>query len=164
MTIHNTDEQPTDVNQQHPLPPRKRRRRCIVVVSDDEEEDDSITDLTGRPHPTQPPHTHTGAPRLITTTLTKNLALIIHRHKQDDINFNPPNLGAMKPLPSMIPSLPTATYNVTSLSADVVDEAGLNRQRHMITDIETLTLRAAIIFVQETRLHLTATHTAAFPL
>ena len=167
MTIHNTDEQPTDVNQQHPLPPRKRRRRCIVVVSDDEEEDDGITDLTGRPHPTQPPHTHTGAPRLLTTTLTKNLALIIHRHKQDDINFNPPNLGAMKPLPSMIPSLPTATYNVTSLSADAVDEAGLNRQRHMITDIETLTLRAAIIFVQETRLHLTATHTtleAAFPL
>ena len=167
MTIPSTDEHPTDTDQQPPPPPRKRRRRRIVISDDEEKDDDDVTDLTGRPHPTQPTHPHKRATHLITTTLTKNLSLILHRHKQDDIGFTPPNPGAMKPLPSMIPSLPIATYNVTSLSADAVEEVGLRRQRHMITDIETLTLKASIIFIQETRLNSTATHTtleAAFPL
>lgn len=165
MTSTSADERSSDTDRQQ-TPPRKRRRRRIII-SDDDDDDDDIMDLTGRPHPAQPTHAHKRSTHLITTTLTKNLALILHRHKQDDINFTPPNLCAMKPLTSMIPSLPVATYNVTSLSADAVDEVGLRRQRHMITDIEALTHKAEIIYIQETRLNMTATHTslqAAFPL
>jgi exonuclease III len=138
------------------------------MISDDEDDnDEEMIDLTGQPHPTRTTHSHKRNTHLTTTTLTKNLALIIHRHKQSDTNFTPPSLTAIKPLTSMIPSLPIATYNVTSLSADVVDEIGLRRQKHMINDIEALTHKASIIFIQETRLNRTATHTsleAAFPL
>jgi exonuclease III len=171
MSAINTDEQdehhaePTNTPL-HPLPPpRKRRRR--IIISDEEEEDDEIIDLTDNSKPTPPNPPPKRTTRLTATTLTKNLALILHRHKQEDINFSPPSLNNIKPLTSMIPSLPIATYNVTSLSADAVDEVGLRRQEHMITDIETLTHKASIIFVQETRLNRTATHTsleAAFPL
>jgi exonuclease III len=165
MTMPSTDEQSTDNTPHPPPPPRKRRRR--IIISDEEDDDEEITDLTGQPHSTRTTHPHQRTTHLATTTLTKNLALIIHRHKQDDINFTPPSLNAITPLTSMIPSLPIATYNVTSLSADVVDEIGLRRQKHMITDIEALTHKASIIFIQETRLNSTATHTsleAAFPL
>ena len=171
MTASRTDAQTTDGQHtnnthHHPTPPRRRRRRRYLV-SDDDDEDDDIIDLTGRPPPTQQANTHTRTTHLINTTLTKNLALILHRHNPNDTNFTPPNPGMIKPLPSMIPSLSIATYNVTSLSADAVDEVGLRRQRHMITDIQTLSLKASIIFIQETRLNSTATHPsleAAFPL
>ena len=169
-----TDDPPTDTNPSNdssppsPAPPRKRRKRRIIISDDDT--DDDTTDLTGIPttHPHHNQQTQQAIPkRMITTTLTKNLALILHRHKQDDTNFTSPNPDSMKPLTSMIPSLSVATYNVTSLSADMVDEVGLRRQKHMITDIEALTHTASIIFIQETRLNSTATYPtleAAFPL
>ena len=171
MSTLNTDEQdeqheqPTDTPQ-HSLPlPRKRRRR--IIITDEEDDDDEIIDLTHNTKPTPSTHPPKRTTRLTSTTLTKNLALILHRHKQDDINFSSPSLTNIKPLTSMIPSLPIATYNATPLSADAVDEVGLRRQEHMITDIKALTLKAAIIFIQETRLNRTASHTAleaAFPL
>ena len=67
----------------------------------------------------------------------------------------------------MIPSLPIITYNVTSLSAEAVNNIGLTRQQHMIDDIKHLSLKAAIIFIQETKLNPNARHInleAAFPL
>jgi ribonuclease HI/exonuclease III len=166
MTMPSTDdEQPTDTP--HSPPPPRRRRRRITVEDDEDSDDDEIIDLTAQRYPTRTTRPHKRTTHLTTTTLTKNLSLIPHRHKQNDINFTPPTLNAIKPLASMIPSLPIATFNVTSLSADVVDEIGLRRQKHMIADIEALTHKASIIFIQETRLNRAATHTsleAAFPL
>ena len=166
MTTPNTDEQTE--HHEHPTnspPPRKRRRR--IIIHDEEDEDDEIIDLTTNTIPTPPNPPPKRTTRLTPTTLTKNLALLLHRHKQNDIDFTPPSLNNIKPLISMIPSLPIATYNVTSLSAEAVDEMGLRRQKHIITDIEALTHKADIILIQETRLNRTATHPsleAAFPL
>ena len=181
MTSSDSDDRTND-NDHSPLRPRTRRRKRITI-SDGESSEDEIVDLTHpgggaraaatvvaaaaavAPTHANPPPARTT--RLLTTTLTKNLALIINRHKQNDINFSHPKPSTVKPLTSLIPSPSIATYNVTSLSADAADEVGLTRQHHMITDIGSLASTASIIFIQETRLHLHATHTslqAAFPL
>ena len=138
MTSSYSDDRTNDNDHSPPRPRTRRRKR--ITISDGESSEDEIVDLTGRPPaPTAQP-TYASLPparttRLLTTTLTKNLALIINRHKQNDINFSHPKPSTVKPLTSLIPSPSIATYNVTSLSADAADEVGLTRQHHMITDI-----------------------------
>ena len=108
-----TDRTLAHTDATHDNGPRKRKR---IIISDDESDDSStepIIDLTHVPTRAQtcintggpPKHhgsKHSRTARFTTTTLSKNLSLITHRHITTDTDFTHPDPSSVKPLLSTI--------------------------------------------------------------